>query len=128
MVIRIVFDTFNAVTNGAISIFIADSAGSFGCVQNLITRVVNNMFHAIANADLPMFSADCARSVGCIEELVIRVVIAIDNGGLSLLTMPDLRAVFDKVDHTILLERPHTTFGIKGVFLKWVNSCFSNNQ
>ena len=53
---------------------------------------------------------------------------AIDNGNLSLLTLLDLSAAFDTIDHSILLERLQTSFGIDGLLLKWVKSCLSNRH
>ena len=53
---------------------------------------------------------------------------AIDNGNLSLLTLLDLSAAFDTIDHSILLERLETSFGIDGLPLKWVKSYLSNRH
>ena len=53
---------------------------------------------------------------------------AIDNGNLSLLTLLDLSAAFDTIDHSILLERLQTSFGIDGLPLKWVKSYLSNRH
>ena len=51
---------------------------------------------------------------------------AIDNGNLSLLTLLDLSAAFDTIDHPILLERLESSFGIDRLPLKWVKSYLSN--
>ena len=53
---------------------------------------------------------------------------AIDNGNLSLLTLLDLSAAFDIIDHSILLERLQKSFGIEGLHLKWVKSYLSNRH
>ena len=53
---------------------------------------------------------------------------AIDNGNFSLLTMLDLSAAFDTIDHSILLERLQTSFGIDGTPLKWIKSYLSDRQ
>ena len=53
---------------------------------------------------------------------------AIDNGNLSLLTLLDLSAAFDTIDHSILLKRLNTPFGIDGLPLKWVKSNLSNRH
>ena len=66
------------------------------------------------------------------ETALIRVVNdmlnAIDNGNLSLLTLLDLSAAFDTIDHFILLERLQTSFCIDGLPLKWVKSYLSNKH
>ena len=49
---------------------------------------------------------------------------AIDNGNLSLLTLLDISAAFDTIDHSVL----HTSFGIDGPPLKWVKSYLSNRH
>ena len=51
---------------------------------------------------------------------------AVDNGNLSLLTLSDLSDAFDTTDHSILLERLQTSFGIDGLPLKCVKSYLSN--
>ena len=45
-----------------------------------------------------------------------------DQGRVSILSLLDLSAAFDKIDHSILLERLHTTFGISGSALQWLRS------
>ena len=45
-----------------------------------------------------------------------------DQGRVSILSLLDLSAAFDTIDHSILLERLHTTFGISGSALQWLRS------
>ena len=42
-----------------------------------------------------------------------------------LLVLLDLNAAFDTVDHSVLLRRPQTSFGISGAPLDWFNSYLS---
>ena len=47
---------------------------------------------------------------------------AIDNQEVTCLVLLDLSAMFDMVDHKILLERLENYFGITGVALSWIKS------
>ena len=44
-----------------------------------------------------------------------------DQGRVSILSLLDLSAAFDTIDHSILPERLHTTFGISGSALLTIN-------
>ena len=45
-----------------------------------------------------------------------------DGGQASVLTLLDLSAAFDTLDHSILLHTVETTFGICGMALNWFDS------
>ena len=45
-----------------------------------------------------------------------------DQGRVSILSLLDLSVAFDTLDHSILLERLHTTFGIFSSALRWLYS------
>ena len=60
------------------------------------------------------------------ETLLLRVtndlLMACDQGSVSILSLLDLSAAFDTLDHNILLKRLRLTFGISGVVLQWLES------
>ena len=47
---------------------------------------------------------------------------AIDEGSSTVLISLDLSAAFNTIDHTILLSRLQTSFGISGLTLAWFHS------
>ena len=54
------------------------------------------------------------------------IVDNMDNGKVTALTLPDLSAAFDSIDHLTLLKRLHRHFGISGPALPW--SYFSDRH
>lgn len=56
------------------------------------------------------------------------ILISLDNGKVCILTLLDLSAAFDTIDHEILLTRLHTTFGISEIALSWFRSYLSDRN
>ena len=52
------------------------------------------------------------------------VLEAVDRGDVVALTLLDLSSAFDTVDHDILVQRLHTTFGFDDVVLRWFQAYF----
>jgi len=50
------------------------------------------------------------------------ILLALDFGSLAVLTLLDLSAAFDSVDHDILLRRLQPTYGLGGVVMNWFRS------
>ena len=102
-------------------------------ISKVLDRIVYFQFvnHITANKLIDQFQS-AYKPGHSTETALIRVVNdmlnAIDNGNLSLLTLLDLSAAFDTIDHSILLERLQTSFGIDGLPLKWVKSYLSNRH
>ena len=52
----------------------------------------------------------------------------IDNGKFNALTLLDLSAAFDTIDHIILITRLSTWYGISGIALGWFTSYLTDRQ
>ena len=53
---------------------------------------------------------------------------AVDRGCTVVLLLLDLSAAFDTVDHSLLLHRPTTRFGIEGKVLAWFKSYLTDRS
>jgi len=55
------------------------------------------------------------------------ILLALDSGNLAMLSLLDLSAAFDTVDHDTLLRRLHTSYGFDGIVIKWFISYLSGH-
>ena len=81
----------------------------------------NKLFPVSQSAYRPGHSTETAPL-----KLLNDVLHALDNGDVSLLTLLDLSAAFDTIDHNILLQRLEDLYGISGTPLNWFRSYLSN--
>lgn len=61
-------------------------------------------------------------------DLCSQIINAQDEGKLSILALLDVSAAFDTVDHDILLERLHKSFGLTGQVLNWIKSYLTDRS
>ena len=56
------------------------------------------------------------------------VLSALDTGNIAMLTLLDLSAAFDSVDHNTLLQRLRKSYGLGGKVIDWFTSYLSNKK
>ena len=96
-------------------------------LAKLLERIVSYQLQAhVSNYNLlppqqsayrPHFSCETA-----VLKITSDILSALDDGKISLLAFLDLSSAFDCVDHTILSECLHTSFGVSGPPLDWFDS------
>ena len=99
-------------------------------VSKLIEKVVLKQLLSFLNTeDLFSHSQSAYRPFHSTETILLKVtndiLSALDGGDLSILTMLDLSAAFDTIDHTTLIHRLNTLYGISGPALDWFRSYLS---
>jgi len=66
------------------------------------------------------------------ETAVLKIVsdlfLARDRCRVSLLALLDLSTAFDTVDHTILLDRLQSAFGVRGSVFDWIESFITSPE
>ena len=88
--------------------------------------VLHQLFSYLSAHDLLPHSQSAYRPHHSTETALVRVVDdllhALDVGDVSVLTLLDLSAAFDTIDHSILLHRLSSLYGISGSALSWFES------
>ena len=83
----------------------------------------NDLFESYQSAYRKFHSTETA-----LLHVLDNLLIGADENVVSLLSLLDLSAAFDTIDHLILLQRLKFTFGIDGVVLKWFTSYLENRK
>ena len=100
-------------------------------VSKLIEKVVlsqlsthlssNQLFNPLQSAYRPGHSTETA-----LIKIVNDLLMSLDKGKVSVLTLLDLSAAFDTIDHSILLSRLEYVFGVSYSVLDWFHSYLTN--
>ena len=96
-------------------------------LSKVLERIVHHQLtgHLITKNLLPDFQS-AYRNGHSTETAELKVfsdvVDGIEKGQFALLSLLDLTAAFDTVDHEILFRRMSLTFGITGISLRWFES------
>ena len=108
------FNNFRSITNVAFSSKCIERYASFTLVHHLST---NNLFVPVQSAYRANHSTETA-----LLRVYNDLLLAVDAGDAAVLVLLDFSAAFDTIDHSILLRRLESTFGIRGLALKWMRS------
>jgi len=115
----------------------SSDAKSYWPISNLsvlsksLERLVSQQLMAyLGENDLLPDRQSAYRAHHSTETAVLRVLsdilLALDSGDIAVLTLLDLSAAFDSVDHSTLLQRLQTSYGLGGPVLAWFTSYLSN--
>ena len=81
----------------------------------------NNLFHTSHSAYRPGHSTETA-----LLNMMNNILHVLDNGDVTVVSLLDLSAAFDIIDHSILCQRLEHLYGISGTPLNWFRSYLSN--
>jgi hypothetical protein len=96
-------------------------------LSKLVERVVQKQFLAYLDTHKLLPASQSAyRPHHSTETALVKItndiLLAMDQGQMTALTLLDLSAAFDTIDHEILLETLQSLYGITGMALNWVRS------
>ena len=100
-------------------------------LSKVLERIVlKQLLHHLESHNLLEPFQSAYRKCHSTETALLRVVNdllqASDSGRVSVLSLLDLSAAFDTIDHGILITRLRTTFGCSGTVLDWFTSYLSD--
>ena len=106
------------------------SVSNLPFLSTVLERIVLKQFlqHLQSHSLLEPFqsaSRKCHSTETALLRLVNDLLRASDRGCVSILSLLNLSAAFDTIDHNILITRLHSTFGCSGTVLDWFISNLS---
>ena len=113
-----IFKNYGPVSN---LYFISKLVERFVCVQLVEHLKTNNVYDIFQSAYRQLHSTTTA-----LLRAQNDLLQAVDNEGGAILALLDLSAAFDHIDHQKLLNLSNQSFGIRGVALKWFESCLKD--
>ena len=94
--------------------------------------VLAQIFQHVNNNDLLPHNQSAYRAHHSTESALLKVcndiLLSLDQGNITVLTLLDLSAAFDTVDHDILFNTLLSHFGISGSALSWFKSYLTNRS
>ena len=80
--------------------------------------------HGIIDPNQSAYTSNCSTETSLLR-VWTDILLAVDSAKAVVLTMLDLSAAFDTIDHQILLNRLHDCYGFRGTALRWMQSYLS---
>ena len=77
----------------------------------------HNLYNTCQSAYRPVHSTETA-----LLKVVNDLFFSLNKGNISVLALLDFSSAFDTIDHTILVHRLHTDFGLTDAVLQWFSS------
>src|SRR6218665_3545476 len=102
-------------SRGVVFIYISLQLTTYLDAHNLLPTIQSGFRKSHSTETLPL-------------RLLSDVLGAVDHCQLTLLALFDVSAAFDTVDHEILLQRLHLSFGVSGTLLSWLTSFLSERS
>jgi len=102
-------------------------------ISGLLERLVSKqLLRYLKDNDLLPDLQSAYRRHHSTETAVLKVLSdilwALDTGNIAMLTLLDLSAAFDSVDHNTLLQRLRKSYGLGGKVIDWFTSYLSNRK
>ena len=102
-------------------------------ISKLIEKVVANQLNEfISHEGLLNVNQSANKSSHSTETALLKIqndiAFSVDSGKAVALTLLDLSAAFDTIDHSLLYDCLHDWFGLDGTVLLWIKSYLSNRK